>query len=95
LVDNLLREYVGTHYEYDDRGNQTLRWHNGQRSRLQWDLFDRLVHFEDDRLSVKYAYDALGRRLYKHSTAHYTNRPEAGSHWNKNEQGRVQRLLVA
>ncbi|WP_242208277.1 MULTISPECIES: RHS repeat-associated core domain-containing protein [unclassified Pseudomonas] len=93
LVDNLLREYVGTHYEYDDRGNQTLRWQNGQRSRLQWDLFDRLVHFEDDRLSVKYAYDALGRRLYKHSTAHYTNRPEAGSHWNKNEQGRVQRLL--
>jgi YD repeat-containing protein len=47
LVDNLLREYAGTHYEYDERGNQIQRWHNGQRSDLRWDLFDRLVHFED------------------------------------------------
>jgi RHS repeat-associated protein len=93
LIDNLLREYAGTHYEYDDRGNQIQRWHNGSRSRMQWDLFDRLVHFEDARLSVAYAYDALGRRLHKQSTAHYKPRPEAGSHWNRNEQGRIQREL--
>ncbi|MFJ4145820.1 RHS repeat-associated core domain-containing protein, partial [Pseudomonas sp. NPDC089734] len=93
LLDNLLREYAGTHYEYDDRGNQVQRWHNGAYSRLTWDLFDRLVHFDDARLAVDYAYDALGRRLYKHSTAHTRNRPEAGTQWNRNEYGRKQREL--
>ncbi|MBX8539309.1 RHS domain-containing protein [Pseudomonas cichorii] len=93
LLDNLLREYAGTHYEYDERGNQVLCWHNGAYSRLSWDLFDRLVHFDDARLEVDYAYDALGRRLYKHSTAHTQNRPEAGSQWNRNEHARKQREL--
>jgi RHS repeat-associated protein len=93
LVDNLLREYAGTHYDYDERGNQIQRWHNGQRSDLRWDLFDRLVHFEDPRLSVDYAYDALGRRLHKNSRAHYKQRPEAGSLWNRNEHARKQREL--
>jgi RHS repeat-associated protein len=93
LVDNLLREYAGTHYDYDERGNQIQRWHNGQRSDLRWDLFDRLVHFEDPRLSVDFAYDALGRRLHKNSRAHYKQRPEAGSLWNRNEHARKQREL--
>ncbi|WDG76999.1 DUF6531 domain-containing protein [Pseudomonas chlororaphis] len=91
LLDNLLREYAGTHYQYDARGNLIERWHNGSYSRLTWDLFDRLVHFDDARLEVDYAYDALGRRLYKHSNAHYMQRPEAGSQWNRNEQARKQR----
>lgn len=93
LVDNLLREYAGTHYAYDERGNQTQRWHNGRHSRLRWDLFDRLVHFEDARLAVEFAYDALGRRLFKHSSAHYKARREAGSQWNRNEHERKQREL--
>ena len=92
-MDNLLREYAGTHYEYDERGNQIRRWHNGQQSRLHWDLFDRLVRFEDNRLRVDYAYDPLGRRLYKHSNAHHQHRNEAGSQWNQNEQARKQREL--
>ncbi|WP_259740100.1 RHS repeat-associated core domain-containing protein [Pseudomonas brassicacearum] len=91
LLDNLLREYAGTHYEYDERGNQIQRWHNGTRSQMQWDLFDRLVHFDDARLAVDYAYDALGRRLHKNSSAHYKQRPEAGSQWNRNEHARKQR----
>ena len=62
-------------------------------SRLHWDLFDRLVRFEDNRLRVDYAYDPLGRRLYKHSNAHHLNRSEAGSQWNRNEQARKQREL--
>ena len=63
--NNLLREYAGSHYDYDERGNQIRRWHNGQHSRLHWDLFDRLVRFENSQLRVDYAYDPLGRRLYK------------------------------
>ncbi|KMN13393.1 RHS repeat-associated core domain-containing protein, partial [Pseudomonas weihenstephanensis] len=93
LMDNLLREYAGTHYEYDERGNQTRRWHNGQQSQMRWDLFDRLVCFEDNRLRVDYAYDPLGRRIHKYSSAHHKHRPEAGSHWNQNEQARKQREL--
>lgn len=91
LVDNLLREYAGTHYDYDERGNQIQRWHNGTRSDLKWDLFDRLVRFEDPRLAVDFAYDALGRRLHKNSSAHYKQRPEAGSQWNRSEHARKQR----
>jgi RHS repeat-associated protein len=92
-LDNLLREYAGTHYEYDGRGNQIQRWKNGSRCRMRWDLFDRLVHFEDARLSVEFAYDALGRRIQKHSQAHHQARPEAGSQWNRNEHARIQREI--
>lgn len=60
---------------------------------MQWDLFDRLVHYDDARLEVDYAYDALGRRLYKDSNVHYKQRPEAGSQWNHNEHARKQREL--
>ena len=56
---------------------------------MRWDLFDRLVRFEDSTLSVDYAYGPLGRR----SNAHHTHRPQAGSHWNQNERARKQREL--
>jgi RHS repeat-associated protein len=92
-MDNLLREYAGTHYNYDERGNQTQRWNDGAPSDLQWDLFDRLVHFRDSRLTVDFAYDPLGRRLYKHSKAHYRPRPEAGTGWNQNEHARKEQEL--
>ena len=51
------------------------------------------MHFEDARLAVEFAYDALGRRLFKHSSAHYKARREAGSQWNRNEHERKQREL--
>ena len=51
------------------------------------------MQFNDVRLSVHYAYDALGHRLYKNSYAHHRNRSEAGSQWNRNEQARKQREL--
>ena len=60
---------------------------------MRWDLFDRLVRFEDSTLSVDYGYDPLGRRIHKYSNAHHTHRPEAGSHWNQNERARKQREL--
>ena len=39
LMDNLLREYAGTHYTYDVRGNLAERLHNGVRAQFTWDLF--------------------------------------------------------
>ncbi|PNG32119.1 type IV secretion protein Rhs [Pseudomonas protegens] len=86
LLDNLLREYAGTHYQYDDRGNLAQRLRDGQRSHFTWDLFDRLVSYRDDRLQANYAYDALGRRLYKQTEAHYQDRPEDGSELNRLER---------
>ena len=67
--------------------------HNGVQARFTWDLFDRLQAYSDDRLKVEYSYDALGRRLHKHSTAHYWNKPEAGTGWNQLERAKRQRDL--
>lgn len=90
-ADNVLRKQDGTHYAYDERGNLIQRVQEGNRSELQWDLFDRLVHFEDQRLTVEFAYDALGRRLYKKSDAHFKQHSQAGSQWNRSEHARAQR----
>ncbi len=92
-LDNLLKQYAGTHYQYDARGNLSKRWHQGKESRYTWDLFDRLTHYEDERLQADYSYDALGRRLTKHSKAHYEERREAGPHWNRAERVRRNREL--
>ena len=93
LMDNLLREYAGTHYTYDVRGNLAERLHNGVRAQFTWDLFDRLESYSDDKLKVEYSYDALGRRLHKHSVAHYSNKPQAGTGWNQLERAKRQREL--
>ncbi|MGJ3443673.1 hypothetical protein AAZU54_27230, partial [Pseudomonas sp. Je.1.5.c] len=60
-MDNLLHQYLGNHYRYDPRGNLSERWLDGQHGRFTWDLYDRLVGYEDARLKVNYGYDALGR----------------------------------
>ncbi|HEX8588633.1 RHS repeat-associated core domain-containing protein, partial [Pseudomonas sp.] len=72
---------------------QIERWNNAVRSDLNWDLFGRLVHFRDPRLTVDFAYDPLGRRLYKLSKSHHKPRPEAGTGWNENEHARKEREL--
>ncbi|MEW5698839.1 RHS repeat-associated core domain-containing protein [Pseudomonas synxantha] len=89
LLDNLLRDYVGTHYSYDERGNLKERLHNGKKSHFTWDLYDRLIGYADDRLTVSFAYDALGRRLFKLSKAKYHDRREAGPMWNKLERAKL------
>ncbi|MDZ4021612.1 RHS repeat-associated core domain-containing protein [Pseudomonas sichuanensis] len=93
LMDNLLREYAGTHYKYDERGNLIHRLHNGSHAHFTWDLFDRLAGYNDDKLKVDYSYDALGRRLHKHSVAHFWDRPEAGTGWNQLQRAKRQREL--
>nr|WP_124423238.1 RHS repeat-associated core domain-containing protein [Pseudomonas orientalis] len=89
LLDNLLRDYVGTHYSYDERGNLKERLHNGKKSQFTWDLYDRLIGYADDRLTASFAYDALGRRLFKLSKAKYHDRREAGPMWNKLERAEL------
>ncbi|MFJ4344801.1 RHS repeat-associated core domain-containing protein [Pseudomonas sp. NPDC089401] len=93
LMDNLLREYAGTHYKYDERGNLVHRLQNGSHAHFTWDLFDRLASYNDDKLKVDFGYDALGRRLYKNSVAHYWDRPEAGTGWNQMQRAKRQREL--
>lgn len=48
-MDNLLREYAGTHYKYDERGNLVHRLQSGAHAHFTWDLFDRLASYNDDK----------------------------------------------
>ena len=89
LLDNLLRDYVGQHYTYDTRGNLLEKIDNGKKATFTWDLHDRLTRYEDERLTVKFAYDALGRRLFKLSKSKYQPKREAGPIWNQNEQRKL------
>ena len=92
-LDNLLREYAGTHYTYDARGNLVEKLHNGQRSRLEWDLFNRLTGYSNDRLHVSYQYDALGRRLLKQSEARWRERPGMTPAQIQEDQARANRAM--
>ncbi|MDF9619166.1 RHS repeat-associated core domain-containing protein [Pseudomonas entomophila] len=93
LMDNQLREYAGSHYQYDERGNLIHRLRDGVHAHFTWDLYNRLVGYNDDKLSVEFSYDALGRRLHKNSVAHYWNKPEAGTGWNEMQRAKRQREL--
>ncbi|CAI3802040.1 hypothetical protein GLGCALEP_02888 [Pseudomonas sp. MM221] len=86
MSDNVLRSYCGTQYRYDERGNLLQRTTDGKQGHFTWDLHNRLRRYEDDRLTVSFAYDALGRRLYKKSHAKYRDRRQAGPLWNENQR---------
>jgi RHS repeat-associated protein len=88
LLDNLLRDYAGTRYTWDDYGNLVQKQHNGGTTVYTWDGFDRLIQSRDARVTVTYRYDALGRRIVKESSAHVPYNPDAGSGWQELEQKR-------
>ena len=67
LLDNLLKDYAGTHYRYDERGNMVHRLHNGEVSRFEWDALNRMVKAITPQGVTTFAYDPLGRRIAKHS----------------------------
>jgi RHS repeat-associated protein len=69
LLDNLLKEYAGARYRYDDRGNLIERVQNGERSEYAWDAFNRMTRATTRRGVTTFAYDPLGRRIAKHSQA--------------------------
>ncbi len=66
VLDNLLKEYAGTSYRYDERGNLIERLHQGQRSTYEWDAFNRMTQATTMNGTTRFAYDALGRRISKH-----------------------------
>ncbi|WP_157359670.1 RHS repeat-associated core domain-containing protein [Caldimonas brevitalea] len=67
VLDNLLKEYAGTTYRYDERGNLVERVRYGQRSQFDWDAFNRMTKATTPEGSTTFAYDPLGRRLAKRS----------------------------
>jgi RHS repeat-associated protein len=69
LLDNLLKEYAGARYRYDDRGNLIERIQDGKRSEYAWDAFNRMTRATTRHGVTTYAYDPLGRRIAKHSQA--------------------------
>ncbi|WEF31946.1 RHS repeat-associated core domain-containing protein [Pseudoduganella chitinolytica] len=69
VLDNLLKEYAGTSYRYDDRGNLVERVQNGQRDSFEWDAFNRMTRANTRHGVTTFAYDPLGRRIAKHSQA--------------------------
>ncbi|SMC29053.1 RHS repeat-associated core domain-containing protein [Andreprevotia lacus DSM 23236] len=87
LLDNLLRDYAGVHYDYDSRGNLSTRISNGQTTYYEWDHYNRLSSVRSDQVLTQFAYDPLGRRLYKQSSA---IRPfNANLQWAEQEQARI------
>ncbi len=65
VLDNLLKEYAGTSYVYDERGNLIERRYNGQLSTYAWDGFNRMTEAVTEQGRTCYAYDPLGRRIAK------------------------------
>ncbi|MDM0110637.1 RHS repeat-associated core domain-containing protein [Variovorax sp. J22R133] len=88
VLNNLIAQYAGTHYEYDARGNMTLRVHNGQSTRFRWDAFGRLIEARGNQTSTTFSYDPLGRRMAKRSAPIIVTPSGAGSGWYAQEYRR-------
>jgi RHS repeat-associated protein len=67
ILNNLVKDYAGTHFEYDSRGNMVQRLHNGQRTRFAWDALGRLTEARTQDTRTSFLYDPLGRRIAKRS----------------------------
>ncbi len=69
VLGNLLREYAGTHFDYDAQGNLVQKRSSAGTQRFEWDAYDRLSGASVDapsRHSVSsYFYDPFGRRIAK------------------------------
>ena len=62
---NLLKEYAGVHYDYDQRGNLVRKTHDGETTDYRWNGYNQLVKIENRNGSTEYRYDPLGRRTAK------------------------------
>jgi RHS repeat-associated protein len=89
LLDNLLKDYAGTHYRYDSRGNLTEKIRNGEITRYQWNTNNQLVRVETAGVITQFSYDPLGRRIIKHSAPKVIKPFDAGSRYQKTEMERI------
>ncbi|WPH23682.1 RHS repeat domain-containing protein [Variovorax paradoxus] len=67
LMDNLLKDYAGTHCTWDERGNLIERTWNGEKTVFTWDGFNRMRSASTYGKTTSFSYDALGRRIAKRS----------------------------
>jgi len=67
LLDNLLKEFAGVRYRYDERGNVVERTQDGLRSEYEWDAFNRMTRATTWHGVASFVYDPLGRRIAKRS----------------------------
>ncbi|WP_240651250.1 MULTISPECIES: RHS repeat-associated core domain-containing protein [unclassified Variovorax] len=65
LMDNLLKDYAGTHYQWDERGNLIERSRNGEKTVFTWDGYNRMRSAEAFGEITRFSYDPLGRRIAK------------------------------
>ncbi|KVN60019.1 RHS repeat-associated core domain-containing protein [Burkholderia stagnalis] len=67
VLGNLLRNYAGIHFSYDDRGNLVEKRSAEVIQRFEWDPFNRLTSARSERAAnvtdARYYYDAFGRRI--------------------------------
>ncbi|WP_281167662.1 RHS repeat-associated core domain-containing protein, partial [Uliginosibacterium gangwonense] len=89
LLDNLLKQYAGQHNTYDGLGNLTTRRLNGEVTQFQWNPLGRLERSRNAQVEVSYQYDALGRRISKHSQAIVISASSDGPLYAQNEQRRI------
>ncbi|HHX2502505.1 TPA: RHS repeat-associated core domain-containing protein [Neisseria subflava] len=75
---NLLKEYSGVHYDYDQRGNLIRKTRNGETTDYHWNGYNQLVKIENLNGSTEYRYDPLGRR-----TAKIRNGETTVYHWQE------------
>ncbi|WP_254211131.1 RHS repeat-associated core domain-containing protein [Burkholderia multivorans] len=89
LLDNLLKDYAGTHFDYDDSGNLKQRTRNGERTDFEWSSLGRMVSARDRHMQATYTYDALGRRIAKLTEPQVPYLAGAGSGWRDAERRRL------
>ena len=75
---NLLKEYSGVHYDYDQRGNLIRKTCNGKTTDYHWNGYNQLIKIENRNGSTEYRYDPLGRR-----TAKIRNGETTVYHWQE------------
>lgn len=70
VVGNLLKEYTGIRFTYDQQGNLTEKTSPECRQSFTWNAFNQLVSVQTNRRDrqqtvARYYYDAFGRRIAK------------------------------
>lgn len=65
LMDNLLKDYAGTRYKWDERGNLVERSRKGEKTVFTWDGYNRMRSAETFGETTTFSYDPLGRRIAK------------------------------